>query len=80
MAEEKKIKVLIAKPGLDGHDAGAKVLAFALRDNGMEVIYPGIRNLYIKLMRNAITTRNFFGKDMTVSGRESALLMGKWAY
>ena len=43
MAEEKKIKVLIAKPGLDGHDAGAKMLAFALRDNGMEVIYTGIR-------------------------------------
>jgi len=43
MAEEKKIKVLIAKPGLDGHDVGAKMLAFALRDNGMEVIYTGIR-------------------------------------
>jgi methylmalonyl-CoA mutase, C-terminal domain len=38
-----KIKVLIAKPGLDGHDRGAKVVARALRDAGMEVIYTGIR-------------------------------------
>ena len=40
---EKKIRVLIAKPGLDGHDRGAKVVARALRDAGMEVIYTGIR-------------------------------------
>ena len=40
---EKKIRVLIAKPGLDGHDRGAKVVARALRDDGMEVIYPGLR-------------------------------------
>ena len=39
----KKIKVVIAKPGLDGHDRGAKVVARALRDAGMEVIYTGIR-------------------------------------
>jgi methylmalonyl-CoA mutase, C-terminal domain len=40
---EKKIRVLIAKPGLDGHDRGAKVIARALRDGGMEVIYTGLR-------------------------------------
>jgi methylmalonyl-CoA mutase C-terminal domain/subunit len=40
---EEKIRVLIAKPGLDGHDRGAKVVARALRDAGMEVIYTGIR-------------------------------------
>src|SRR5580765_4152823 len=40
---EDKIRVLIAKPGLDGHDRGAKVVALALRDAGMEVIYTGIR-------------------------------------
>src|SRR3990170_5040328 len=40
---EKKIRVLVAKPGLDGHDRGAKVVARALRDAGMEVIYTGIR-------------------------------------
>ncbi len=39
----KKIKVLVAKPGLDGHDRGAKVIASALRDAGMEVIYTGLR-------------------------------------
>jgi methylmalonyl-CoA mutase C-terminal domain/subunit len=40
---EKKIRILIAKPGLDGHDRGAKVVARALRDAGMEVIYTGLR-------------------------------------
>lgn len=40
---EKRIRVLIAKPGLDGHDRGAKVIARALRDSGMEVIYTGLR-------------------------------------
>lgn len=40
---EQKIRVLIAKPGLDGHDRGAKVVARALRDAGMEVIYTGLR-------------------------------------
>src|SRR5512136_1703984 len=39
----RKIRVLVAKPGLDGHDRGAKVIARALRDAGMEVIYTGIR-------------------------------------
>ena len=41
--ENEKIRVLVAKPGLDGHDRGAKVVARALRDAGMEVIYTGIR-------------------------------------
>jgi methylmalonyl-CoA mutase cobalamin-binding domain/chain len=40
---DKKIRVLIAKPGLDGHDRGAKIIARALRDAGMEVIYTGLR-------------------------------------
>src|ERR1700678_3731456 len=40
---ERKIRVLIAKPGLDGHDRGAKIIARALRDAGMEVIYTGLR-------------------------------------
>jgi methylmalonyl-CoA mutase C-terminal domain/subunit len=40
---ENKIRVLVAKPGLDGHDRGAKVVARALRDAGMEVIYTGLR-------------------------------------
>jgi len=43
MTTESKIRVLVAKPGLDGHDRGAKVIARALRDAGMEVIYTGLR-------------------------------------
>jgi methylmalonyl-CoA mutase, C-terminal domain len=43
MTEQRKIRVVIAKPGLDGHDRGAKVIARALRDAGMEVIYTGLR-------------------------------------
>jgi methylmalonyl-CoA mutase C-terminal domain/subunit len=41
--DERKIRVLVAKPGLDGHDRGAKVIARALRDAGMEVVYTGLR-------------------------------------
>jgi len=43
MTDDRKIRVLVAKPGLDGHDRGAKVIARALRDAGMEVIYTGLR-------------------------------------
>jgi methylmalonyl-CoA mutase C-terminal domain/subunit len=43
MSSNPKIRVLVAKPGLDGHDRGAKVIARALRDAGMEVIYTGLR-------------------------------------
>ena len=43
MSKKGKTRVLIAKPGLDGHDRGAKVIARALRDSGMEVIYTGLR-------------------------------------
>jgi methylmalonyl-CoA mutase C-terminal domain/subunit len=42
-SSEKKIRVVVAKPGLDGHDRGAKIIARALRDAGMEVIYTGLR-------------------------------------
>jgi len=43
MTSERPIRVLVAKPGLDGHDRGAKIVARALRDAGMEVVYTGIR-------------------------------------
>src|SRR3989337_3040112 len=43
MTDERKLKIVIAKPGLDGHDRGAKVVARALRDAGFEVVYTGIR-------------------------------------
>jgi methylmalonyl-CoA mutase C-terminal domain/subunit len=51
---EKKIRVLIAKPGLDGHDRGAKVVARALRDAGMEVIYTGLHQTADMIVEAAI--------------------------
>ena len=50
----KKIRVLVAKPGLDGHDRGAKVIARALRDAGMEVIYTGLKQTPEKIVEDAI--------------------------
>ena len=52
--KEKKIRVLIAKPGLDGHDRGAKVVARALRDAGMEVIYTGLRQTPEQIVETAL--------------------------
>ncbi len=49
-----RIRVLIAKPGLDGHDRGAKVIARALRDAGMEVIYTGLRQTPEQIVESAI--------------------------
>jgi methylmalonyl-CoA mutase C-terminal domain/subunit len=51
---DKKIRVLIAKPGLDGHDRGAKIIARALRDAGMEVIYTGLRQTPEQVVAAAI--------------------------
>ena len=51
---ERKIRVLIAKPGLDGHDRGAKVIARALRDAGMEVIYTGLRQTPEQIVNAAL--------------------------
>jgi methylmalonyl-CoA mutase C-terminal domain/subunit len=51
---EKKIRVLVAKPGLDGHDRGAKIIARALRDAGMEVIYTGLRQTPEMIVEAAI--------------------------
>lgn len=49
-----RIRVLVAKPGLDGHDRGAKVIARALRDAGMEVIYTGLRQTPEQIVETAI--------------------------
>jgi len=54
MEEGKKIRVLAAKPGLDGHDRGIKVLASALMDAGMEVIYTGLRQTPAQIVEAAI--------------------------
>ncbi|MGO8989441.1 MAG: cobalamin B12-binding domain-containing protein [bacterium] len=51
---EKKIRILVAKPGLDGHDRGAKVVAQALRDAGMEVIYTGLHQTIDQVTHTAI--------------------------
>ena len=50
---DKRIRVLVAKPGLDGHDRGAKVIARALRDAGMEVIYTGLRQTVEQIVEAA---------------------------
>jgi methylmalonyl-CoA mutase C-terminal domain/subunit len=81
-----KIRVLIAKPGLDGHDRGAKVVALALRDAGMEVIYTGIRQTAEKIVKTAIqedvnavglsilsgTHKHYFKKVIDLLKREGA--------
>jgi methylmalonyl-CoA mutase C-terminal domain/subunit len=54
MTEDKTVRVLIAKPGLDGHDRGAKVLTLGLRDEGMEVIYTGLRQSPEKIVQAAV--------------------------
>ena len=54
MAQDRKIRVLICKPGLDGHDRGAKVVAAALRDAGMEVIYTGLHQTPEQIAETAI--------------------------
>jgi methylmalonyl-CoA mutase C-terminal domain/subunit len=51
---DKKIRVVVAKPGLDGHDRGAKVIARAFRDAGMEVIYTGLRQTPEQIVETAI--------------------------
>ena len=53
-AERSRIKVIVAKPGLDGHDRGAKVVARALRDAGMEVIYTGLHQTPEQIVETAI--------------------------
>ncbi len=54
MPSDRKIRVLVAKPGLDGHDRGAKVIARALRDAGMEVIYTGLRQTPEMIVNSAL--------------------------
>src|SRR6266851_7952014 len=52
--ESKTLRILVAKPGLDGHDRGAKVIAYALRDAGMEVVYTGLRRTTDEIVKAAI--------------------------
>jgi methylmalonyl-CoA mutase C-terminal domain/subunit len=54
LSDDRKIRVIVAKPGLDGHDRGAKVVARALRDAGMEVIYTGLRQTPEQVVEAAV--------------------------
>ena len=63
-APDRPIKVLIAKPGLDGHDRGAKVLARGLRDEGFEVVYTGLRQTPEMIVSAALQ------EDVDVVGRQ----------
>ena len=54
MSSRRTIRVLIAKPGLDGHDKGAKIVARGLKDAGMEVVYTGIRQTVDSIVRTAV--------------------------
>ena len=54
MDEQKRIRVLVAKPGLDGHERGARVIAYGLRDLGFEVIYTGLRQTTDRIVSAAI--------------------------
>lgn len=78
---ERKIRVLVAKPGLDGHDRGAKIIARALRDAGMEVIYTGIKQTPQQIVEAAlqedvdvIGLSILSGAHMTLLPRVTALL------
>ena len=74
MPTEKKIRVLVAKPGLDGHDRGAKVIARALRDAGMEVIYTGLRQTPEMVVQAALQEDvNVIGLSI-LSGAHNAIM------
>ncbi len=83
---EKKIRVLVAKPGLDGHDRGAKVVANALRDAGMEIIYTGLHQTPEMIAEAAVQEDVDFvglsilsGAHMTMFPRVMELLTEKGA-
>ena len=81
MSDERKIRVLVAKPGLDGHDRGAKVIASAFRDAGFEVIYTGLHqtpemivNAAIQEDVDVVAMSVLSGAHMTLFPRVKALL------
>jgi methylmalonyl-CoA mutase C-terminal domain/subunit len=81
MADEQKIRVLVAKPGLDGHDRGAKVIASAFRDAGFEVIYTGLHqtpemvvNAAVQEDVDVVAMSILSGAHMTLFPRVRALL------
>ncbi|CAG0968204.1 methylmalonyl-CoA mutase, C-terminal domain [Planctomycetaceae bacterium] len=86
MSTERKIRVLVAKAGLDGHDRGAKIVAASLRDSGMEVIYTGLRQTPEMIVAaaiqedvDAIGLSSLSGAHMTLFKRVQELLTTKGA-
>lgn len=84
---KKKIKVLIAKPGLDGHDRGAKVLVHALKDAGMEIVYTGLHNTIEEIVNisleedvDVIGMSIYSGAHLPLSKKLMALLKEKGLY
>ena len=75
---ERKIRVVIAKPGLDGHDRGAKVIARALRDAGMEVIYTGLRQTPEMIAEAALQEDVDVVGLSILSGAHMALVPRSW--
>src|SRR5436190_17607762 len=71
---ENRIRVLVAKPGLDGHDRGAKVIARALRDAGMEVIYTGLRQTPEMIVNAALQEDVQFIGLSILSGAHNAIV------
>ncbi|MDQ3720469.1 MAG: cobalamin B12-binding domain-containing protein [Actinomycetota bacterium] len=81
MSEDRKIRVVVAKPGLDGHDRGAKIIARALRDAGMEVIYTGLHQTAEQIVEtvlqedaNAVGLSILSGAHMTLVPKIAGLL------
>ena len=74
MSEETRIRVLVAKPGLDGHDRGAKVVARGLRDAGFEVIYTGLHRTPAQIVRAAVDEDVHVVGLSVLSGAHDALL------
>jgi methylmalonyl-CoA mutase C-terminal domain/subunit len=86
MPEGRKIRVVVAKPGLDGHDRGAKIIARALRDAGMEVIYTGLHQTPEQIVEtvlqedaDAVGLSILSGAHMTLVPRIVQLLEGQGA-
>ena len=74
MSDERKIRVLVAKPGLDGHDRGAKVIASAFRDAGFEVVYTGLHQTPEMIVNAAIQEDVDVVAMSVLSGPEAVLL------
>jgi methylmalonyl-CoA mutase, C-terminal domain len=74
IAREPRIRILVAKPGLDGHDRGAKVIARALRDAGMEVVYTGLRQTPEMIVNAALQEDVQFIGLSILSGAHNAIV------